>query len=761
MPLLFLFPRVFTQAEVIVPADMIYRFPPWSNYAPEQYQPPYEAQNPELWDALTPFHAQYVVCKEQLIAGEWPLWNPWQQGGMPLMANYQTAVFYPPRLLHLFLDVPVATTLCILLKLWLCGFTAFICARCLGLSAGAARMTSFGWMLCSFNVLFCYWPLPDVAAWAPLLILGAEWLAVGRDRRGFYVLAIGAALILLAGHPETAVVFGLGTGLYFLLRLTTLKMGSRESARRSALAMGAWLLALGVAAVQLVPFVEYLVHSYSFAHRSGVNMAESFAHAMPTLACLWTPRFAGSLADRTFWGDSTSLITMSNYVGMGVWLAMPFAFMNSAHRRIAQTIAVAASVFALIAWNAPLFGWVHHLPVLRSMYGYYYVGFSLFALMLLAGMGVDNVIKYKISVSAFFARILPVTAVAVAVSAAIYSFYSALLRTRGEVSYVMENMGIAVFFAVLGVALLFLLSRKKFVSVMLALFVFSLSADLIVAARGQLVTAPRDAVFPPTALTSYLQDFERPTRVAADMALLPVGFVMPYGVEEWMAYDGLYPERTQNMLLTLEDDVWGRMEPVFGMSLYLHNPELPRVLFPLDEGGYEFMTTLDGIEVYRHTAAFHRAFVVHSARVMESEAAMFARMREFTFEPRREVLLERPLARSLPIAPDEDEPGTARVVHHGNSQVVIKTESAQDGILVLSDAWFPGWQASIDGAITDIFPAYYAFRGVYLPAGQHEVVFEYNPLSFKIGLWISCLSLMGSAFLVILLLRTKRKNAGY
>jgi hypothetical protein len=113
-----------------------------------------------------------------------------------------------PRLLHAFLEHYTATSLFMILRLWLCGLTAYLCARGIGLGVGAARFFSIGWMLSAFNLLWSYCPVPDGAAWLPLIFLGVEWIVDGKLKKGFWVVSLGAALLLLSGHPESAFAMG-------------------------------------------------------------------------------------------------------------------------------------------------------------------------------------------------------------------------------------------------------------------------------------------------------------------------------------------------------------------------------------------------------------------------------------------------------------------------------------------------------------------------------------------------------------------------
>ena len=101
---------------------------------------------------------------------------------------------------------------------------------------------------------------------------------------------------------------------------------------------------------------------------------------------------------------------------------------------------------------------------------------------------------------------------------------------------------------------------------------------------------------------------------------------------------------------------------------------------------------------------------------------------------RDRLIVEDP-ARPLPA--DAEVTGTARIAKEVPERVVVETDSRSPSYLVVSDSFDPGWSATIDGQAATIYPAYCAFRAVYLPKGKHTVVFEYSPAGFKLGLWIS------------------------
>ena len=95
---------------------------------------------------------------------------------------------------------------------------------------------------------------------------------------------------------------------------------------------------------------------------------------------------------------------------------------------------------------------------------------------------------------------------------------------------------------------------------------------------------------------------------------------------------------------------------------------------------------------------------------------------------------------------------------------MILADMTQPGYLVLTDTYYPGWQATVDGEPTEILPANHAFRAVELSAGDHTIIFEYAPLSFRLGAWIT----LGAASLLAIVLiaaglqsRRARRRIGF
>ncbi len=718
-----LFPGVVLRGEAISPSDILYAMPPWSHYAPAEWERP---QNPIMSDIVALFYPMYYEVARSLERGEWPLWNRLELGGMPLLGNYESAVFYPPRLLFTFLSIPAALSAYILLKLWLSGMMAFVCGLGLGLSRGASRFFSVGWMLATYNVMFAPWSLPDVSPWVPVLFLGVHWIVEGRFRRGMIVASLGATLMLFSGHPELAFGAALGVGGYFLLRLAMPWRGVRHVGRAVGACAVFWFIALAIASVQVVPFLEYFAHSHH-SHRLDLVTRQHFN--LGNVVAFWVPRFYGIKADYHFWGDRLTLDYSMLYPGVAVWIGVAALLCVRRAIRAPMVLALLATsaVHLALAFQAPGVEFVNRIPLLNTMAPYWYAVFPIFALPLLGAIGLDAWSAQRPPLRQWLAGAL-VPAAGLGVVAFAFRFNQGIIEALDVRGYVLTQVGIFVSFLAAGIVVAVACGVLKRHGAAVPLLTVLLAADLVIAARGLNPTMAPEHIYPETALTNYLRTLPEPSRIGIAEAYLISGVMAPYGIEEWLGYDGLYPERVLRLQRELGRDIWTSMEPACAIQYYLHDPTQPAT-FPLTEPGrFTRVATLDGIEVYRNHRALPHAFFANAVEVVTTPEQLFARMKSREFDPRTALLLREEVQGRLPKA--SEMPGRAEVETRAGTYVRIVTTTDAPQVLVLVDAYYPGWTAHIDGVVTEVFPVDYAFRGVVVPAGAHTVEFVYRPWSF-------------------------------
>ena len=240
-------------------------------------------------------------------------------------------------------------------------------------------------------------------------------------------------------------------------------------------------------------------------------------------------------------------------------------------------------------------------------------------------------------------------------------------------------------------------------------------------------------------------------RVAGfDSALMP-NAAMVYGLQDIRGVDGVWPARLGELL---ERDL-GAERPyqrVTGPTAFRWLDFLNvRYLFaaPGDSLPADRFSRLSdrGAPVYRNERAFSRAFLVG-----RFEVASRARALELVRDPSLDLSATVVLEDDLPVGQRPDpglESGDEAVVRrYENGLVEVATTSAVRRLLVLTDLFYPGWVATVDGSPVVIRRADYAFRAVSVPAGRHVVRFEYRSPAVARGAVLSGLALVSCLALV-------------
>lgn len=148
------------------------------------------------------------------------------------------------------------------------------------------------------------------------------------------------------------------------------------------------------------------------------------------------------------------------------------------------------------------------------------------------------------------------------------------------------------------------------------------------------------------------------------------------------------------------------------------------------------------VKIYENLDVLPRAFVVLCALARKSQA--LEALRDPAFDPARQVILESDQNDWTPEC--VNGVSTARLSLYQPERVVVDVQAGQAGWLVLTDAYYPGWRAFVDGQPASIARADAFFRTVAVPAGAHQVEFVYEPLSLKIGAGISLLALVAAGW---------------
>lgn len=173
---------------------------------------------------------------------------------------------------------------------------------------------------------------------------------------------------------------------------------------------------------------------------------------------------------------------------------------------------------------------------------------------------------------------------------------------------------------------------------------------------------------------------------------------------------------------------------LYGLGLH-DRPGLPvRSLMPTDRAKYRRVYQDEDVAIYENRAALPRAFLAADARAAVGGGSV-AQLIETPLDPRRTLLVDgNP---PLTAGGDAADPGTATITRYQPNAVVVRVDARHPAYLVLADRYEEGWRAWVDGQEAPILRANVLLRAVPLAAGQHEVLFVYDPPVVRLGTAIS------------------------
>ncbi len=305
LPLLFFGPVVFG-GKTLLPADNIYQYQPWQQYAADMgAEIPHNAL---LSDLVLENYEWKLLIREALENREPPLWNPYAFAGQPFLAEGQHSALFPLSIVYYIFPLWVAYGIFTWLALALAGMGAYGFARVLRVGRAGALFSGIAYMFSGFFMGSVVFPMMiGAAALLPLFLALIEMVVRKQEEKGnapfipVAYIVVGAAVLgmqVLAGHVEITYYFLLVGAMYSLWRL--FGVWRRLGVWKPVLRMAGWLLfmvatGLMLGAVQFVPLYELVTHNFregSVSYDQVVNWAWPNRHIITFLI----PDFYGNPA---------------------------------------------------------------------------------------------------------------------------------------------------------------------------------------------------------------------------------------------------------------------------------------------------------------------------------------------------------------------------------------------------------------------------------------------------------------------------------
>jgi len=715
------------------------------------------------------FYPNSHYLAERLSAGSFPFWNPYSYNGEPFFAQAQPGVLYPLHWLYAVVPSEELFSRLLVLHIVLAGIFMAVLIRELG--GGRAASAVGGISLAFSGITTSLITLQSSLfsfAWLPLSILFLT-RALKRDSIrnsifcgfSFWMMAIvGGMEVLMMGIPVAAAI----AAFPHLFPVEPYPLGFR---RRFCLFAVALTTFLATASIQLVPFIELTRYSY---RTEGVDLGEALTWSVHPRE--WIYLILPDLFRRGrefYWIEQNWLRTF--YIGV-IPLILTIIFAMTARKRAIGPMILCA-LFFIFSAGGYLPGYadmVSYIPGLRSLrYPSKFLMIFGFLISLTAGLGYGRVqiaarssskppramagFLVLSSLSAIFLFLFEIG------DGSIRQWLEGLADGRGlelVPNGMLHNVSRLLALSTLGTLAAYIaLKGRRTATVGRGALFLLLIMDLMGAMPYATVSYPRscleakpDRLIDLSEEDGYFRvlshhklwdrtfaDLTDQVRTGTDL-LIPNG-PLRYHVFQSQGYRVLTLSRTDQIMgsIVFSDDP-GRYRLIDLLNIRY-------ILWPteISRPGYRLIESSDSLYYYENRGALDRAFLAAEYRICRSGAEFQTAMMNPDFDPHRSVFLE-----EEPVFPanqrrlegerviDEEK---VRILRYEPERLIIHVESRGPKFLVLSDGYFPGWRAWVDGEESRIYRANYAFRAVPVNAGQSIVEFRYEPQSFQIGALIS------------------------
>jgi len=694
-------------------------------------------------------------------AGEVPLWNPYNNGGLPFIADTQAAVFYPPRLATIALAHLLGGWSYHALELEM---TFHVLAYTLMLYALIRRMTlrrpgthlaglaaalvgGYGGFLSGYAPLQL--AILEAATWLPLALLGiheatrsqysvlSTQYSEPRTPGYHWLLLTGLAygLSWLAGHPQTT---------FFTTYLLLAYLAYRIYARRwrwTTFVGGTALfgvLGVGLAAVQLLPGFEYLSLTtrtgFGFdAKGNGFPLQDVVQFVIPGVVSLYSPLYVGVA---------------------GLLLALIAVWRRAAGALFWLVVALVALAWSFGA-NSVLYPALYYLlPGLNPFRGQERAAFVVVnVLAILAGLGIAQITAWPSDDDLKpLRRRLRWIFIAIAIAAAmiVVAWLGFPEQYAAFVGYAVLSAVVAGIAALLMPALAAQPEQMWPRGLLLILIVFELFTVNMNAAGTYDPVPPGDqlSTTPPPLVTQALADDDAPFRVDGIRGLT-ANYGSLYGLADIRGISPLWLGRAYALI---EPDFPNPLAWELFAVRYVFTDwnELPIPSQNVGQGADAY----GDINLHRLDDPRPYALLLSQFEVIKDDEAALARVKAPDFDPRTSIIVNGdPGLESQSEAPD----GSARVVAFTPEALTIEVTSARSSILSIAQVDYPGWRATLDGEDVPIWRAYSALMAVIVPEGAHTVRLTYDPLSYRAGALISLVAWGGLGILSLAFLFRQRK----
>ncbi|HVT02136.1 MAG TPA: hypothetical protein VHL58_02035 [Thermoanaerobaculia bacterium] len=741
LPLLFT-GRALLTGRIYAPTDLAYQAEPLSSMASQVGITTIgNKSETDVYSQMIPWRA---AVRFAFANHEWPLWNPFMFCGDILAGAAQASPYYPTYVIGYLLPLSSAITFTATLSYFLAALGMFLFVRELRMGEEAAFTGAIAWAFSGFVIFFLETPLGLGVLLLPFVCFAALRLIHAPSLEATILLAFILAGVLLAGHPETALQVIVVASL-----LGAFHLRGRELAPTLKIAesiVGAGVLALGIAAIHLLPMFDAVTQTTEYAsrlvERSVVHEAPSMVDINQALLVNVMPFLFGISGAETANVKTLFPPPASAYPG-GLLLALA-AYGLVRGRWPGKWILIALGALGCLAaagvpWIVRMF---YTVPILKLTLVERLTFVGAFALATLAAAGVETWLQRDSSKE--LATVLMV--VAALISAAVLLLTNEMQRMSLSSAFITRNALIELLPIPLFVAVLYFIRNHK--KAVVALFTLAL-VQRFAEAGSFYPSLPRKSFYPPIESFSGLPKSEVPFRIVAKGLMLIPNIATHYALEDVRGYQAMTFARFRDTyaLWCIHQPVWfNRVDDL--QRPFLSAMNVRYAVIPEHDqtpSGWRLVSTSPGMQLVENEQTIPRAFIPEYVRLgvpARSEVEQMYLACDFS----RLAWIASSQTTQSDI---RNGTGSVQISRRGLGYKVRARLNSPAWIVISETAW-KGWRATIKKRSIPITFADHTLLAIHLDAGDQEVDLHYLPRAFVWGRAITALTLMVIVALIVI-----------
>ncbi len=726
------------RGKIPFPADsLVGLYHPWRDNSYQGYgNQKFPVKNPLITDPIL----QTYPWRQEVISSiknkEAPLWNPYSFSGQPLFANIQSATFSLLNINFFFLPFSYAWGLNIILTSILTGLFMYFFLKSMNLSNSSGF---FGAIILPFSGFFVAWlewgTVSSTFMYMPLILLSIKKMFSKNSPFWFLALAVAISQLIFAGHAQTG-LYVLIVSILFIIYLS-LKQGGINKSLFPSLAIALGLL---ITIVQLIPSYEFTINSARDIDQGYIAGREDWFLPLKNLIQFIVPDFFGNPATYNYWG----VWNYAEFIGFIGTIPLMLAFVGflKVKKSIFFLIILIFSLFFAIENPISKLPYTLNLPIISSMQPSRIIVLLCFALTSLAAIGLEafnkEKEKYKFVVSA--AIILLITT-GTLIFSLFFKKYFPIFENYDPSYIATRNLMLPLIFSLLSLLICLLMFTKIPRKYLLILLLVLTTIDIYRFAYKFIPFSSISLIFPDTQITNYLKDQKETFRIiTTDRRITTPNSFASYKIESTQGYDPLYLIGYAKLVSSWneekpkEADAFNRIVTPMNITSPIADMLGARFILTFDElldDSFEKVQEEGITKLYRNNNALSRVFFVNSINKVENKDQEIAFLLQRTKNLKQEAVSSEFEFKSIGLKAE------ATIIETTSQKLKIRTDANKEAPLIVSNIYYPGWQAYIDNKKTPILRANYILQSIMIPKGEHQLTLIYSPKSFFNGLYIS------------------------